>query len=324
MQIIINILQLRVRQFYRILGELGIIHLLVLSIALIPLLLMGWAKIAEDDLIFPILTGLILTSVHLNRKDKGFLDTVFSRPSLIYFVEYCFLMLPAVVFAASRQRFDILLGLICFTGILSLVKYTINRKRSGKPLFCLPGHFKQDFEWISGIRKQYVGIGLIYLIGLGLSWWSPAIPVVALFLLGIMVALFYMEAESHNILEVYAVQSPKQFLQKKMKRALLLFWGYGSPLLVLFAVFHYEYWYVLIIMVLIISLFPVLGIVLKYSHYVPGASLKSNELILGIMIAFLAMPFTQPVPMIFAYRQYKKAIVNLKHYLDDTVVRYST
>lgn len=276
---------------------------------------MLWARIEEGDLIFPILSGLGLMSIHINRNDKIFLNKVFPYPALIYFAEYCFLILPAIVFAGIRQRYDILLGLICFTGLLSLVNLTIYRRRSGKPWLRLPAHFLQDFEWISGIRKQYFSIGLIYLFGIGLCWWSPAIPVVALFLLGIIVALFYMESESHNVLEIYAGQSPRQFIQNKLKRALLLFWGYGSPLVVLFAVFHYEYWYVLLLMIVIVSLFPVLGIVLKYSHYVPGQSLKSNELILGIMIAFLTMPFTQPVPMIFAYRQYKKAIVNLKHYL---------
>jgi len=318
LKVITTILGLRVKQFYRILGELGIIHLLVLSIALIPLALMAWAQIEkQNDLVFPVLSALALVSLHLNRGDKSFLEAVIPSPKLLFFVEYLVLMLPAILFMVVRQRYDIILGILCFTGILSLVKLTIARKTSGKPVFPLPDHFQQDFEWISGIRKQYFSIGLIYIAGLVMSWWSPAIPLVALFLLGILVAMFYMESESHNILEVYSGQAPKQLMRKKIKRALLLFWAYCSPLVLLFMIFHYEYWYIFLILLVIISLMPVLGIVLKYSHYVPGESLKSNELILGIMIAFLAMPFTQPVPMIFAYRQYKKAIVNLKNYLDD-------
>ncbi len=320
LKVITTILSIRAKQFYRVLSELGIIHLLVLSIALIPLLLMLWSRIDEQsDWALPILSGLALLSIHLNRKDKEYLEAILTRPFIVFFVEYCFVLIPTFILMLVRQRIDIVLATLGFAALLSLVKLTIRRKASARPVFGFPSHFQQDFEWISGIRKQYFTIGFIYLCGLGLSWWSPAIPLVVMLLLGIIVATFYMEAESHNLLEIYADQAPRQFLRKKVKRAILLFWGYCSPLVVLFVVFHFQYWYLLLLLLVIVSLFPVLGIVLKYSHYLPGQSLKSNELILGIMIAFLTMPFTQPVPMIFAYRQYKKAITNLKNYLDAPV-----
>ncbi len=312
-----TILLLRLKQFRRLLEELGVIHLIVFLFVLFPMVLGAWMRLEEGaDWWMLAIMGFLLFSIHINRKDKAFLKLVTKSAPLVFIAEYLLISIPGLLWVLNLGNLWVLLGLVAIIVGLPFINWTLVWKGNQRPLFRFPTHFMEEVEWISGVRKSIGYLLVLYVLGVVFCWWSPAIVLVVLFILGIIVATFYMEAEHDLLLPLYS-ETPQSFIRKKIKRALGLFWAYSSPLVGLFFIFHYEYWYVFLIVAVIASLFPVMGILLKYGTYAPGTSLKRNELILGIMIAFMTLPFGQPVPILLSIRYYKRSMTNLKHYFDD-------
>ncbi len=310
-----TILHIRFRQFGRMLQEIGIIYFLLLLLVLFPLTLGFLAKIAEIPGIWMAIGVLIsLLAIHLNRPDKNFLRLVLKKPFPLYLAEYGLMTLPLLVWLVYLQNWTAIALLIAGVFVVSLPQFTIRLKPNKQvPILKFPKHFIRHFEWVSGLRKHAFTLIILYLLGLGLCMFTATIPVI-LFLIGITTTDFHFDCEPSTFVELYG-KTPRSFLHQKIGWHLLIFWTACLPLVVLFLIFHGQYWYILAVVIFIVSIFPILSITLKYASYQPNIRLSQNGITLGFMVGFLVFPFTQPVPLVMSVIYYKKALNNLRQWL---------
>lgn len=309
------ILRIRFNQLMRILDEIGAIYILLLLLVLFPLL-MG----VLDNLtnLPPIVTAVIMITIiggiHLSRHDKNFVKLILNQPFKLYITEYVLIILPVAISLIHSGHWQAA-GLMSVGALLmAFLPVTLRLWKRQSPLLRFPMAFTRHYEWLNGLRKSAYLIIPIYIAGLALSGFTAAIPIV-LFLLGLATTDFYMDCEPRIFLELYGNNS-RSFLRKKTYSHLIIFWTACLPLVLLFLVFHYSYWYILLVLMLVISVLPVLSITLKYASYQPNMRLTQNAFILGLMVAFLTIPFTQPVPIVMAVFYYKRAVKNLEAFIN--------
>jgi len=311
---LLTILRIRSRQFMRILAEIGVILFLLLLLISFPLLMGVLAYLSDIPpmLAVGIMLALIL-SIHLNRQDKDFVKLILQRPFLMFLMEYLVLVVPIGIWLLYLGNWLALLALIVGVCVLAYIPATVRFRKRERPLLRFPKAFTRHYEWVSGLRKSAVWMIPTYIVGAALSGFPAAIPVVLL-LLGLMTLDFYMDCEPRIFLELYS-RNAHSFLRKKVFTHLFIFWSACLPLVVLFLVFHAEYWYVLLVVMFVVSVFPVLSITLKYASYQPNIRLTQNAIIMGLLVGFLCFPFTQPVPLVMAVVYYRRALGNLGEFM---------
>lgn len=297
------------------LNEVGFFLVLLLGIVMTPMIAGALHHLTNQPAyLTSTLVILLIFIIQVNRKDKAFLQKLTNKAFWILFSEYFLLSLPFLAYLVSRSAWMPILTIVPALFIAPLLNVTISiRGIRERPLFTLPKWFNSSFEWMSGLRKNWIYLVPVYLLGIGLSHFMLAI-LLALFFLSITTCAFYQEGEPRVFLELNR-RPPRAFLNFKVIWHLKTFWLLCLPFVALFFIFHGSYWYIFLVVAVIVSLFPVIAITLKYSSYQPDTDLQQNNIILAVMIAFLSFPFTQPVPLIMAIVYYRKAINNLKTYL---------
>lgn len=309
----ITILSIRFKQFARILEEIGVIYVILLLVVLFPLSMGVLDQLAAIPPIWTAgIMSAILLSIHLNRTDKDFVQLILHRPYMMYLLEYVVLAFPVwiwLMYLGNWLAVGILFLAVLVVGAIPL---TIRLRRRQSPLLRFPASFTKHYEWVNGLRKSTYLMLPLYIVGLALSGYTATIPIV-LFLLGLMTTDFYMDCEPRIFLELYDGNA-RSFLRKKIRDHLIIFWLCALPLVALFLVFHYSYWYILLVVIFVVSVFPVLSITLKYASYQPNIRLTQNSFTLGLMVAFLCVPFTQPVPLVMTVIYYRRAVKNLNDF----------
>ena len=311
---LMTILRIRARQFMRILAEIGVVLFVLLLVVLFPLVMGVLAQLSDMPPMWAVGIVLVLIfSIHLNRQDKDFVKLILQRPFLMFLMEYVVLILPIVVWLAYSRAVWALLALIVGVVVVACVPVTVRFRKREHPFWRFPKNFTRHYEWMSGLRKSAVWMIPTYLLGAALSGFTAAIPV-ALMVLGFITLDFYMDCEPRIFLELYS-RNARSFLRKKIIAHLWMFWLACLPLVILFLVFHYEYWYVLLVVMFVVSVLPILSITLKYASYQPNIRLTQNVFTMGLMVVFLCTPFTQPVPLVMTVIYYRRALMNLKKYM---------
>ncbi|PSR05891.1 MAG: hypothetical protein BRD49_03355 [Bacteroidetes bacterium SW_10_40_5] len=281
---------LRIKQSYRELLALG------LGRSIFLLLLIGLGEI----FIF-------------KRNDKPFLKTHIANHQMVYGLEYFFAGLPLLLPLLYNGHF-VLCGAYLLVILLLLPIPPISQKAItyNQLLWLIPN---EDFEWKSGLRKAIWMVSLVWLTGMGTSWLIGGVPV-TLFILSIISIGFYEQGEPLPMLLAFE-KKPKAILGYKMKRLLILFAGLNAPLIVLFMVFHPQYWYLLVIEWLLLANLHVFTILVKYAFYQPNDKSPASQTLVAIGIFCSLMPIFLPVVWLLAIRFYGKALNNLNTYLYD-------
>lgn len=297
----------------RILAEIGVVLFLLLLLVSFPLLMGLLAQLSDMPPILAMgITLALILSLHLNRQDKDFVKLILKRPFLMFLTEYFILVLPIGIWNLYIGNWFAVLALAVGVCVVACIPVTVRFRKRERPLWRFPKIFSRHYEWVSGLRKSTVWMMPVYLLGAALSGFTVAVPV-ALMVLGLITLDFYMDCEPRIFLELYSGNT-RSFLRKKILAHLAIFWLACLPLVILFLIFHAEYWYVLLVVMLVVSVFPVLSITLKYASYQPNIRLTQNAFTMGLMVAFLCFPFTQPVPLVMTAVYYRRALKNLKNY----------
>ncbi len=307
------LLQFRIKQAYRTLGEIGIIRFLILVpflFIILMVLLEQLVKATPFQLVG--LFSFFLISTHLAREDKRFLGQIFKQPAGVYSLEYLMLFSPIFVWLAYKMAWAAIVVFLGVIGVVAFVPWTLKFQDTNVTVH-FPKWMHQDFEWLIGIRKQGVWIVLIYGIAMVTSFYTVSV-LAALLLLAILVTTFYLEnGEERIFLQLYAT-NPKQLMRKKVVRSVGLFWLFTSPLSVAFLIFHYQYWYLLLAILVISSIIQLTSVTLKYATYAPKETLQQNSWILGLLLACWLAPFFQPVPLLMTIVYYRKALGRLRQF----------
>lgn len=154
--------RLRIKQFLRILKEIGFIRSLFL-LSLLALIVYLLAK-TEQRLIVPIATVLGLMFYHNERKDKDFLLLQTKYAASLLRIEYLLIGLPFVIIESLKTYF-LEAGIIVMTAILLPQLKTIKWKSS---TIQLPFLYKGGLEYIRMFRLYgwlYIFLFLIALTG---------------------------------------------------------------------------------------------------------------------------------------------------------------
>lgn len=239
------IISLRFKQFYRAIGEVGFIRIvLVLPFVAIIILALMESLLKQGMWSAFALFAFILVSIHFNRKDKHFLKLLQNQRFTIYIIEYILISLPIIAWFIYESAWQQIIATIAITGILPFINWTFIYQNA-KAWLRFPKFMTKDFEWMMGIRKNIGYIIPLYVLGLALSFKTASVLVVLL-LLGIITTTFYLEeGETRDFLHLYA-DSPKGLMRLKVVRAIGLFLLFTIPLSIAFLIFHYQYWYLLL------------------------------------------------------------------------------
>ena len=294
----------------RILAEIGVVLFVLLLLVSFPLLMGVLAQLSDMPPMWAVgITLALILSIHLNRQDKDFVKLILQRPFLMFLTEYSVLVAPIAVWNLYAGNWLAGLALVAGVCAIACIPVTVRFRKRERPLWRFPKNFTRHYEWVSGLRKSAVWMIPTYLLGAALSGFTAGIPV-ALMLLGLMTLDFYMDCEPRIFLELYSGRA-RSFLRKKIFAHLGIFWLACLPLVMLFLIFHHSYWYILLVVMFVVSVFPVLSITLKYASYQPNIRLTQNAFTMGLMVAFLCFPFTQPVPLVMTVVYYRRALNNL-------------
>lgn len=303
----------RAKQLFRILKDIGLGHLILLT----PILFIGILGVLQFILTSQNFTiaGLLLFSLagnHWNRKDRFFLEQLSLPIAIIFCLDYWIICSPFIacfIFWAKWQNLIVLTIGLC---ILALVKPPYHKGINKKTIHLFPLEWIpiELFEWRTGLRKNTWLFILFYWVGLALSFYPITTPIFV-FLMAWGATTFFQFFENKDLL--LAVNHDKKLLQKKTLGSLKIFNLLMLPHYLLFVFFNPQpiYLGVLAIVTIIAQLILVFSIAMKYKTYSFHEHKVYNSLPLAIFVACWMLPFLWPIPIFMLLHFWKKAKENL-------------
>lgn len=309
-----TLLYIRLRQLNREANELGLYALIFIAIAAVLSFITYWQyNHNQQAWLIVLLLSAICLVIQYNRKDKAFIYKQLDKPHLQLFLEYLALTLPfSITSIASKNWFCfplLLLALAC----IPLLKFQSKYRAVFKNLSSIiPA---SNYEWISGLRKQYIPFISFYLLAVAFCW-VRIFPLFLLWFLTIMISSFFLENEPVHIVRA-GNKAVREFLSEKIKiniKYILIL--YSLPVIIN-TIFVQEFLIITLLFIPVQLALISFAICLKYSSYKPNTNLLGNNIAFSIIAMLSAVPYFLPVPVIFAIVYFFRAEKKLKLYLHD-------
>ncbi|MBL7700864.1 MAG: hypothetical protein JNM14_01330 [Ferruginibacter sp.] len=309
-----TLLYIRSKQIKREADGLGLSLIIFIAIA-VALSFIAWFQYKNNrqGWFVAAVLAIICFAIQYNRKDKQFIYKQLDKPQLQIFLEYLFLTLPfSITSLVTKNWYCFPLLLLALAGI-SFLKFQYKHKAVFTNLSLLiPA---SNFEWISGIRKQFIAFTILYLVALGFCW-VRILPLFLLWFLTIIVCSFFLENEPVHILREGNKPAGKFLLDKikvNIKYILIL---YSLPVIIN-ALFVREFLMITLLFIPVQIALVCFAINLKYSTYKPQTNQLGNNVAFSIIAILSALPYFLPVLIVLAMIYFYKAGKNLKTYLHD-------
>lgn len=181
-------LLLRLKNFGRIVIELGIFRIVFLTILTVTAIMVLF--LAENRFVIPVVCAFLLVSYHNYRKDKEFLRTLTSHLSIFLMKEYTLIALPFAGMEMIKGRFTEAIGLWLFATLLPFLKEI---KLEHKPVR-LPFLYKGSYEYIRMFRQSFWIYTLLLLFAItGAVHGNIKVGKVCLILWGLVQASGYLQ-----------------------------------------------------------------------------------------------------------------------------------
>jgi hypothetical protein len=302
------------RQLNREANGLGLYLLIFIAIAAVLSFITYWQyNHNQQAWLIVALLSVICLAIQYNRKDKAFIYKQIHRPYLQLFLEYFILTLPFSITSITGKNWFcfplMLLALAC----IPFLKFQFKHRAVFKNLSSIiPA---SNYEWISGLRKQYIPFISLYLFAVGFSW-VRIFPLFLLWFLTILVSSFFLENEPVHILRAEN-KTARKFLSDKIKiniRYILIL--YSLPVIIN-AIVVQEFLIITLLFIPVQLALVSFAICLKYTNYKPNTALLGNNIAFSIIAMLSAVPYFLPLPVIFAIIYFYKAEKKLKLYLHD-------
>jgi hypothetical protein len=250
-------------------------------------------------------------SFHKNRIDIAFIAKHFDSANRQIVFEYQLFLLPVSIPCLFTNYWYCFLFLHLF--VLFIPFLNLKSKYDFKFSF-ITRFFKDDYIFISGIRRNLISLIILFLLALALSP-LKLFPLVALFLFNNVVFSFYEANESLQMLQA-SQQTPKQLIASLLNSGVKKIVLINFPILLINSIFNPDLWmfnmYFFAYNVLILASV----IALKYENYQYKTSSSNHQIKLIVMILGLFIPYLFPLAIIFYIQSRAGAIKNLSHYLD--------
>ncbi len=297
-------LKIRLLQGYRLLQELGWLRVLLFAVFVIPF--------AIRYIVNPHYTlfayGVLLSSIHFFRTDTHFLRLQHFPYRAIFRCEYGILAAPMLVYLAWQQNWLYVGLLLLLVAVLPYLSLTI-RVQPFQVKWLSKIFHPQAFELQSGVRKNLPVLVVAWLAAAFSMQFIYALPVFIIFLT-LHTAFYYLEMEAAQIPSVVA-KNPMQLLGRKIQFQYCYFWLFLSPLLILFCIFHTNYWFIIAYFVFSSSLAQLFPIFYKYAVFSPAQQPIYNGWIYAIFCTILLfivlIPFFIPVGLFALWRYFHKS-----------------
>ncbi len=330
---ILSILEIRLKQCLRLAKEIGVFRgfFLLTILSFLSVVIFKIVSQRENTYITGLVFALFILLIHISRKDKHFLYSHFNTGYLIYLSEYLAISIPLLIILALAKN---IAGILLIAAIVTVIS-RINLNLGLQTLFNIPGFLINPvskkvnmgislwvpirnpyaFEWISGVRRNFLLIFFLYILLLGFSFKGYVAPI-GMIVLSIFISGFFFYGEPREFIEIFAA-SGKNFLLKKIVVNIKLLVVFLLPMIIIAMIFQPERWYFLLGALLICSLIQVLSILFKYGLFSENKDLSYNSLIVFLNIFCLVFPVLWPLPVLMGIKYYFKALDNLKIYFDD-------
>lgn len=257
----------------------------------------------------------VVVSIQLSRRDARWLALAGLPPRGVFAAEYFLLLLPLA--AGLALVGDPWLGAaIPFAGSIVALLPTgvlpglLARGADRRPIpIPVPA---RSFEWIAGLRRSLVAIGVVYLLAVPASA-IPAGPIV-LILLGTWTSCgFYTDFEGRPMLRAYEAR-PGAFLRTKIMRALGAWAILIAPIAAAFLIRHPMLWPYLGVAVAGCGVVLAGCVLLKYAAYREGLRMGAMGALAPLILAVaLVVP---PIAFFLLVRLWRLAEDNLRAHLD--------
>ncbi len=304
-------MQLLKIRFYQLKRDLGILFFPILALASC-ISFFAFNHPEKVGLYVVAIIAYLFYSFHKNRGDLAFAYKHFNYAKTQIITEYQLFLLPFSVPVLFTEYWYSFFAL--HTLVLAIPFLDTSRKIQFKFLF-ITNYFKNDYIFISGIRKNMFVLVPLLLIGLALSP-LKLFPLVALFIFNAVVFSFYEVNESVQMIQA-SNKTPKQFISSLLSSAAVKLAIVNAPVLIINTAFNFDLFlfnfYFLIYNLLMLATV----IVLKYADYQYKKQGNSIQIKLIIMILGLFIPYLSPLTLIFYVQSRAEAIKNLNNYLDD-------
>lgn len=251
-------------------------------------------------------------SFHKTRGDLSFAYKHFNFTRAQIINEYQLFLLPFSIPILFTDYWCVFFILHAFVFVIPFIDST--RKIQFKILF-ITKYFKNDYIFISGIRKNLFVLVPLILIAFVLSP-LKLFPLVALFIFNAVVFSFYEVNESVQMIQAFN-KTPKHFLSEKLSSAVFKLAIINSPILIINTVFNFDLFLFNLYFLFYNLLMLATVIVLKYADYQYKKQGNSIQIKLIIMIFGLFLPYLAPLTIIFYFQSRTEALKNLNNYLDD-------
>lgn len=257
-----------------------------LAAVLAPVIFVGISRYIFEQvayaeyLYFALALSLIVKPAEAQRND--FLKSIFSAQHyrLIRIGENALLVLPFCAFLLYQLMWE--LGLLLLILSTSAAIFSLRSKMK----FCIPTPFgKRPFEFSVGFRQSFLLFPLTwFLVFMAVSVGNLNLGIGAMMLCFVICMYYYTNPEKEFYVWIFAA-SPKEFLQEKIKTAVLFSFLLSLPVAVALGVFFTKDLDIILLFLLLGELY-LLGVILaKYSAF-PEKMNLSHGILIGMSIWF--------------------------------------
>lgn len=269
-------------------------------------------KFSDNPLLMATISSGVVLLLHLQRTDKNFLTIALKGARSLYFFHYHLLSLP--IYIVLLYAGELIIFISSFTAVTLLPFFVTNYSFVAVQYEIVRFIPLRNFEFKSGLRHNFIMVVLLYAVCI-VFYKSPFVALAAILLLTFVCTSFYSESEPRQMLEVYQL-SAKRFLVYKIKNQLIDFGFFVLPLVCIYLVGNIQYWYVLVVFLIISAIIQTLAICLKYAFYEPGRDINKS-IFIAVYALSIFVPFFVPVPLLMMVHYFRKAESNLNHFLYD-------
>ena len=303
-------MQLLKVRLYQIKSEWGLLFFVFIAIASA----LSYFFFTREKNISLCFTAIILFAVykfHTSRKDLSFVLKYFDKPRRQLFLEYALILLPFSISSLFTSYWFCFFILHAAAALLVFLK-SANLNRAY--FLFLPKYIPANqFEWISGIRKNATGLVIFLLLAIALS---PVIffGLAALFLLNVTLLSFYTQCEPISVLLANNV-SAKDLLKNKILYSVKMIALVNIPLLTVNTLFHSDFIFANCLFLVYQFCLVVLSVSAKYNAYRPQQVDNSGGVYIAIASIALFNPYFAVVTVLLLVKTYSGALKNLNYYL---------
>lgn len=311
-----TLLNIRLKQVYRLLSQAGILRAIFIIGVFVFLLVYMFHAVEEQTgaYIATALFSITILVVHRSRPDFRFLEIHTLRPKAICFAEYMICSAPLIVTLLIYNWWLLVLAYLVAILIISQTASTsfFSTKSNQLLINLIPA---ECYEWKVGFRKTQYFIVFFWLMGAVGSFHIAAVPF-AIFLIGFTIQSFYEKHEPYQVILALG-QNQKFFLWNKVKWLVVLFSVLILPLTILFMYHNYDLWHLVGIEYLLFISWYVYTIFSKYAFYNPNGAFSSSQIYAMIGLLAFFIPLFLPLSWVMTIRFYFKSKSSLSLYLND-------